>query len=204
MRFNLNPNFGMSLKSFRYPSNSTSFRSPQFTKMPGTGGTGAYGDVSDGQMIFYMLNKACTGTCRLTVTVEQLQTVRRYNSGNSLYWQLGAGCGRIYAQVGETEYLFQSNSHDSSSCGIINPEWLYQVTSNCTKPITFVSVRGSCTNPWSGFGFASGSRHVKGFNMPKAHYDGHPFNYKTSILTKTTSTYESVYYDCPRSVKIWI
>lgn len=101
-------------------------------------------------------------------------------------------------------YLFQSKSHDSSSCGIINPEWLYQVTANCTKPITFVSVRGSCTNPWSGFGFASGSRQVKGFNMPKAHYDGHPFNYKTSILTKTTSTYESVYYDCPRSVKIWI
>ena len=48
LRFNLNPNFRMSLKSSRYPSNNTSFRSPQFTKMPGTGGTGAYGDVSDG------------------------------------------------------------------------------------------------------------------------------------------------------------
>ena len=51
MKFNLNPSFRMQLKSFRTASNSTSFRSPQFTKMPGTGGTGAYGDVSDGGLI---------------------------------------------------------------------------------------------------------------------------------------------------------
>lgn len=59
VKFNLNPSFRMQLKGVNTPLYSTSFKSPQFTKMPGTGGTGAYGDVSDGirQLVPYFYTK---------------------------------------------------------------------------------------------------------------------------------------------------
>ena len=88
LRFNLNPNFRMSLKSFRYPSNSTSFRSPQFTKMPGTGGTGAYGDVSDGGVQGMWLYMSNGSSYQLTFKRNAKFTVSAHNVDGFLRFQL--------------------------------------------------------------------------------------------------------------------
>ena len=188
LRFNLNPNFRMSLKSFRYPSNSTSFRSPQFTKMPGTGGTGAYGDVSDGQM-YLIMKHVGWGNGTLVLEPADLKEIRANNIGRSLHMVYGAACATSYFLIDGVKYNI-GRTGESAYIGTIDPNWLYSTTKNCTIKMELVSPWGSCTNPGSGVGFVS-ARQVKGWkratNKRGAQFS--PAFYKISPLSKATNKY---------------
>lgn len=170
--------------------NNTTFNRPIFSKTSGNGGTGAYGEISDGQLnLFGLATGWIPHKATLTLTPELLKTIRQYNRGVSIYMRGGAACAMNYFMVNGVRYDI-ARTGDSSFCGSINPEWLWSVTNNCTVPIDLVSPVGSCTNPGSGILFATSSTSVPDFKQ-----SGDKFNmtiYKQSILSQKTSTY-SVY-----------
>ena len=196
LRFNLNPSFRMSLKSFRYPSNSTSFRSPQFTKMPGTGGTGAYGDVSDGEFQYYCIQAAANKTTSLQITPDFLQTMKRYNVGKSLYWRAGGVSGDIYFRIDDkrTDIYPYFTSEDREVCGAMNADWLWRLFGNGTKTGYLIHEEtDNSTNGQCHIGFVSGKRDLVGAGGVKQMKNFTMQMYKNSYLSKTTSSFTTKY-----------
>ena len=154
--------------------------------MPGTGGTGAYGDVSDGEMTMYIRSVGwCDGyeCTHLTIQPEILKIVRQYNIGNSIYIAYGGGGCVSYLQVGEDTWTI-GQTGESAWIGSINPSWLYEITANCTKPLTMVSPTGcrGCDHPGNAFGFVTSSlkQPPEGFHVGHNGVDGNgdPFSIK--------------------------
>ena len=125
----------MSLKSSRYPSNNTSFRSPQFTKMPGTGGTGAYGDVSDGEI--YVYGKQ-TG---FVLDTNTLSFIAKHHEGNNIAIAGGGAYAKFNIKVDGTEYPLQidnSWSHSDSTCVFCSWSWIWNITQQGKLPIQII------------------------------------------------------------------
>lgn len=140
-------------------SSNTSFNRPTFSKTSGNGGTGAYGEVSDGEMTMYIRSVGwCDGygCTHLTIQPDILKIVKQYNIGNSIHIVYGAAGCVSYLQVDEETWTI-GQTGESAWIGSINPSWMYQITANCTKPLTIVSPTGcrGCDHPGNSFGFVT-------------------------------------------------
>lgn len=204
MKFTLNPGFEMVPRTVvTSAANNVSFNRPTFSKTSGNGGTGAYGEVSDGQMIFYGLAAEMGRTTVLNISQDFISAAKKYNSAKSLYWMAGGVSGGMVFNIDDKIITLVDYFQGESvlTCGCLNPEWFYDLTKGASKIQLIHYETGNSTNGSCRIGFATGrqglSKEVQGLiELKQKHFDVK--KYKQSILVDSVSTFSAL-TPCPKS-----
>ena len=202
MHFNKTSNFAMSSKGvLSSVSNNTTFGRPTFSRTSGNGGTGAYGEVSDGQMIFYGLASEMGRTTVLNISQDFISAAKKYNAAKSLYWMAGGVSGGMVFNIDDKIITLVNYFQGESvlTCGCLNPEWFYDLTKGAKKIQLIHYETGNTTNGSCRIGFATGTKglssEVQGLIELKQTYFNANF-YKESILVESVSTFSAL-TPCP-------